>query len=64
MTRWILFIIIYLFLSFYGFQAIKTITKQSWVHYLFIGMVLLVIGNFIVQFTVSSEGRVLNPAKS
>ncbi|MBT8377049.1 MAG: metallophosphoesterase, partial [Bacteroidia bacterium] len=32
--------------------------------YLFIGMVLLVIGNFIVQFTVSSEGRVLNPAKS
>lgn len=64
MTRWIIFIIIYVLLSAYGFQAIKTLTKQSWIHYLFLGIALIVVGNFIFQFTVTSEGRVLNPAKS
>lgn len=64
MTRWIIFIIIYVLLSIYGFQAIKTITKQSWIQYIFIGVALLVIGNFIYQFTSGGEGRVLSPVKS
>ena len=64
MTRWIIFIVIYVLLTIYGFQAIKTITKQSWIHYLFLGLALLVVGNFLIQFTIYSEGRVLNPAKS
>ena len=64
MTRWIIFIIIYVLLSVYGFQAIKTITKQSWIQYIFIGVALLVIGNFIYQFTSGGEGRVLSPVKS
>ncbi|MEF3078495.1 metallophosphoesterase [Winogradskyella poriferorum] len=64
MTRWIIFIIIYILLTAYGFQAIKTITKQSWIHYLFLGIAVIVVGNFIIQFTVTGEGRVLSPAKS
>ena len=64
MTRWIIFIIIYVLLSIYGFQAIKTITKQSWIQYIFIGVALVVIGNFIYQFTSGGEGRVLSPLKS
>ena len=64
MTRWIIFIIIYVLLSVYGFQAIKTITKQSWIQYIFIGVALVVIGNFIYQFTSGGEGRVLSPLKS
>ncbi|MBC2843523.1 metallophosphoesterase [Winogradskyella flava] len=64
MARWVIFIIIYLLLSVYGFQAIKTITKQSWIHYVFIAIAILVVGNFIFQFAASSEGRVLTPAKS
>ena len=64
MTRWIIFIIIYILLTAYGFQAIKTITKQSWIHYLFLGIAVIVVGNFIFQFTVTGEGRVLSPAKS
>ncbi|MBV7269731.1 metallophosphoesterase [Winogradskyella luteola] len=64
MMRWIIFIIVYLLFTIYSFQAIKTITKQSWVHYLFIAIAVVVIGNFIFQFTTSSEGRVLSPAKS
>ncbi|XCF06290.1 metallophosphoesterase [Tamlana crocina] len=64
MLRWILFILFYAFIVFYGFQAIKTITKSVWLQYLFIAMAVIIAGNFIVQFTVYSEGRVLNPAKS
>ncbi|WP_431132485.1 metallophosphoesterase [Psychroserpens mesophilus] len=64
MMRWIIFIIIYILFSVYGFQAIKTITKLSWVHYLFIAIAVVVAGNFVYQFSIGSEGRVLNPAKS
>ncbi|MFL1012441.1 metallophosphoesterase [Flavisericum labens] len=64
MLRWILFILFYAVIVFYGFQAVKTITKTPWINYLFIVMAVIIAGNFIIQFTVYSEGRVLNPAKS
>ena len=64
MLRWVIFLLFYLFISFYGFQAIKTITKSIWFHYLFIAIALIIAGNFLIQFTIYSEGRVLNPAKS
>ncbi|MCK8481064.1 metallophosphoesterase [Psychroserpens algicola] len=64
MVRWIIFILIYSLLSIYGFQAIKTVTKINWLHYLFIAVAIIIAGNFIYQFSIGSEGRVLNPAKS
>lgn len=62
--RWIIFAVLFVLFAFYGFQAIKTISKSSWIHYLFIGLAILIVGNFIVQFTMTSEGRVLSPTKS
>ncbi|WP_435412856.1 metallophosphoesterase [Psychroserpens mesophilus] len=64
MVRWIIFILIYSLFTVYGFQAIKTVTKISWLQYLFIVVAIIVAGNFIYQFSIGSEGRVLNPAKS
>ncbi|WP_040249886.1 metallophosphoesterase [Psychroserpens mesophilus] len=64
MVRWIIFILIYSLFTVYGFQAIKTVTKISWIQYLFIVVAIIVAGNFIYQFSIGSEGRVLNPAKS
>jgi predicted MPP superfamily phosphohydrolase len=64
MLRWIIFILIYSIFSVYGYQAIKTVTKASWFHYLFIVVALVIAGNFIYQFSLGSDGRVLNPAKS
>ncbi|TNJ44315.1 metallophosphoesterase [Tamlana fucoidanivorans] len=64
MLRWVIFILLYLFISFYGFQAIKTVTKNVWIHFLFVAIALIIAVNFLIQFTVYSEGRVLNPAKS
>jgi predicted MPP superfamily phosphohydrolase len=51
-------------MDFYAFQAIKTLTKKSWVYYLHIAISIIVVGNFIYQFTQASDGRVLSPAKS
>ena len=64
MVRWIIFILIFCIFSVYGYQAIKTVTKASWLHYLFIIVAVIIAGNFIYQFSISTEGRVLNPAKS
>jgi predicted MPP superfamily phosphohydrolase len=62
--RWIIFIAIYIFFTVYGFQAVKTAFKSQWVNYVFLLIAILVIGNFIFQFTATSEGRVLTPSKS
>lgn len=62
--RWIIFSIIYILLVFYGFQAIKTVTKNPWMQWLFIVIALIVIGNFIIQFSIATDGRVLTPLKS
>ena len=64
MTRWIVFILIYTLLAIYGFQAVRTVTKQSIWYYVYLGVALLVLGNFIYQFSSSSDGSVLSPAKS
>ncbi|TYA55200.1 metallophosphoesterase [Formosa maritima] len=64
MERWIIFSIIYVFLVVYGYQAIKTLTKNKWIYIAFIILALLVIGNFVFQFTIASDSRVLSQPKS
>lgn len=64
MIRWILFVILFMVLTIYGSQAVKTITKLTWVYYLFFGIAIVIVGNFIYQFLSASEGRVLSPIKS
>jgi len=64
MLRWIIFTVVYVIIDFYAFQAIKTLTKKTWIHYLHILISVIVIGNFIYQFMQVSEGRVLTPGKS
>ncbi|MDX1472118.1 MAG: metallophosphoesterase, partial [Flavobacteriaceae bacterium] len=64
MTRGLIVVFLYSFFTFYGYQAIKTATKHQWVHYLYIAVAVIIIGNFIFQFLGPSEGRVLSPARS
>jgi len=64
MLPWFIFSAIYLFLTAYVFQAIRTVTKANWIKYVFILISILVICNFIFQFTVPSDGKVLTLAKS
>jgi predicted MPP superfamily phosphohydrolase len=65
MLRWIVFIAIYCIMGYYSLQAIKTASRFPWVYYAFMALGLLVLGNFIYQFTFGdSEGSVLNRPKS
>ncbi|MEP0131590.1 MAG: metallophosphoesterase [Eudoraea sp.] len=65
MIRWIIFVIIYFILGFYTLQALKTATRFPWVYYVFIAISLIVLGNFIFQFTWGeTAGRVLSRPKS
>ncbi|MGB5459665.1 MAG: metallophosphoesterase, partial [Eudoraea sp.] len=65
MLRWIVFIIIYFILGFYTLQALKTATRFPWVYFVFVAMSLIVLGNFIFQFTWGeTDGRVLSRPKS
>ncbi|MGB5236703.1 MAG: metallophosphoesterase [Flavobacteriaceae bacterium] len=65
MLRWIVFVIIYLIMGFYTLQALKTATRFPWVYYVFMALSIVVLGNFIYQFTWSGDpGRVLSKPKS
>ncbi len=65
MLRWVIFITIYIALGIYVLQALKTASRYPWVYYAYIAISLLVLGNFIFQFTYGEEqGRVLSIAKS
>ncbi|WP_292947713.1 metallophosphoesterase [Olleya sp. UBA1516] len=60
MTRLIIISLLYILLTVYGFQAIRTVFKSSWVHYLFFAIALVVALNMVYQFASPSEGRVIS----
>lgn len=62
--RWAIFIVIYILFDIYAFQALKTVTKSSWVHYVYLLLSLLVLGNFLFQFLQTDQSRVLTVSKS
>ena len=65
MLRWFIFILVYCILGFYVLQALKTVTRYQWVYYLATAVSLLVLCNFIYQFTLGeAPGRVLSRPKS
>ena len=46
MLRWIVFFIVYLAMGLYTLQALKSGTRYPWLHYLYILIALLILGNF------------------
>ena len=63
--RWIIFLLVYAVIDYYAFQALKAVTKIKWIHYTHILISIIVVGNFIIQFSIANdEGRVLTPLKS
>lgn len=65
MLRWVIFVLIYLGLSFYIVQALRSLFRQPWVYLLYLVVSLAVLVNFIYQFTAGEEaGRVLSRPKS
>jgi predicted MPP superfamily phosphohydrolase len=60
MMRWIIFIAIYIVIDVYAFQALKTISRQQWLHALYVLVSVGVLGMFIHQLT-ADDSRVMNP---
>ena len=50
MLRWALFLIFFLIIDFYAFQAFKTVTKNNSLHIVYWFISLLVIGNFVYNY--------------
>lgn len=49
--RWIIFIVIYLLFNIYAYQALRTITRSNWVIAAYVLLSLIILGNFIYQWT-------------
>lgn len=50
MLRWIIFLLIFIIIDVYAFQAFRTISKNIWLHVLYWAFTLFVVGNLVVQF--------------
>jgi len=50
MLRWIIFLIIFLVVDLYAFQAFKTVTKNNWIQLLYWLITVIVLGNFVFHY--------------
>lgn len=55
LVRSIVFILIYILLSFYAFQAFKNVTKQQWVYWLYLVIMVAAMGNMIYHFFLGPD---------
>lgn len=62
--RWIIFIAIYIIVDIYAFQAFKTLTKGSWIYFLYFGISLLLISALIYQFNAVGSTQFLAPPRN
>ena len=54
--RWTLFIVFYIIIDIYAFQAVKTLSNSNWIYFGYLILSLLVLGNFIFQWSQPSPG--------
>lgn len=61
MLRWIIFILIYMAIDIYAFQAVRTLTRNQWLHGAYVTFSVLVLGMFIYQLSYGAPDRSMNP---
>lgn len=57
--RWIIFLVVYILIDIYAFQAFRVLSRSNWVTSVYFLVSLIVLGNFIYQFLQPNDGRVL-----
>ena len=55
--RWIIFILIYLVLDLYAYQAFRTLTRHTWIFWVFFVLSLGVLAFLMYQFNAPESGR-------
>lgn len=63
MLRWIIFISIYFLIDIYAFQAIRTVSKNQWLHWVYFIISIALLGLFIYQLTGGVHGRQMTPSR-
>src|SRR5690606_39829501 len=61
--RWLLFIIFYILVDIYAFQAVKTLTKSPWLYGLYILISLAVLAGLIYELSFLGSSRMMRPPK-
>ena len=50
MLRWIIFLVVFVIMDVYAFQAFKTVTKNNWLQILYWLITVLVVGSFMYHY--------------
>jgi len=58
--RWILFIIFYILIDIYAFQAVRTLARNSWIHGVYVLPSILILAALIYQISNMGAGKVMN----
>ncbi|HLW33350.1 MAG TPA: metallophosphoesterase [Aequorivita sp.] len=61
--RWILFIVIYILVDIYAFQALRTLTKSPWLHWLYFLISLGVLAGLFYELSFIGTGKMMRPPK-
>ncbi|WP_114491188.1 metallophosphoesterase [Candidatus Ulvibacter alkanivorans] len=62
MLRWIIFIVIYILVDVYAFQAVRSLTRNSWLHGLYVLVSVGILALFIYQLSYGSS-RTMTPER-
>jgi uncharacterized protein len=62
--RQLLIIFIFLLFEWYAFQAIRTITKNNWIYFVFWLVGILAVANIAYQFNTGIKSQNLNPIRN
>ncbi|KJJ39728.1 metallophosphoesterase [Aequorivita vladivostokensis] len=58
--RWILFIIFYILIDIYAFQAVRTLARNSWIHGVYVLLSILILAALIYQISNMGAGKVMD----
>jgi hypothetical protein len=58
--RWFIFIVFYILVDIYAFQAIRTLTKNPWIYSFYVFLSLAVLATLIYQISTLGVGKVLD----
>lgn len=61
--RWTIFIIIYILIDVYAFQAVKTVTKNNWIYGLYVAVSVGLLALFIYQMSYGASSRFMSPMR-
>lgn len=57
--RWILFFAVYILVEIYAFQAVRTLTRNSWIHWLYALISFSILVALVYEFYTLGAGKVL-----